>query len=406
MLRVGLTGGIASGKSHVRRRLEAMGLATLDLDAVAHEVMAPGGSAYGDVVGAFGPAVVAPDGTIDRKALGDLVFPDAVARARLNALVHPRVREQEERAASAMVDGTEAILITDAALLVEAGVHLRFDRLVVVYCPPAEQLRRLRARDGLDEAAAHDHLGAQMDAEEKRRFGHYVIDASGAVAETDHAVDALVPELRAVARERARPSASLSPARALGALVEGPAQVAGGLETSALLQTLAGLERLELAALAGLLAPDRPGPWYRAGRPDAVATAAGPAMAPLVIWALARRGPDPGWLAAAAASLARLTHQAPEALAGAVLFALALAEAVERGTLEALPRRIDDWAGQAARWGGAPPPPVVREAILSAAGGDAERGTLAGALRGAAAGVPESEAPPRLLGLVRALPVR
>jgi dephospho-CoA kinase len=399
MLRVGLTGGIASGKSHVRRRLEAAGLATLDLDTLSHRVTAPGGAAYADVVAAFGPAILAPGGAIDRKALGAVVFADPAARARLNALVHPRVREEEERAAAALAPGPEAVLVVDAALLVEAGVHLRFDRLVVVYCPPEEQLRRLRARDGLGEGAARDRLQAQMDAREKRRFAHFDIDASGAVEDTDRQVDALVPELRLLAGRPLHPEPPPR-ARALGSLREGPARVAGGPAIARWLAFLAAAERLEMPALASQLAPGPAGPWYLAGRRGAGGEAAAAAMVPVVLWSLARRGPDTPWLCGAAASVARLTHGEPAAVAGAVLFAQALEEVLRRGALEALGASLAGWSDAAARWAGAPPQREVVEAVAEAAAGGGARGTLAGALRGAAGGAePGPDAPELHAGL-------
>src|SRR5262245_49087722 len=115
--------------------------------------MAPGGAAYDDVVRSFGASILGPDGAIDRRALGDVVFKDPAARARLNALVHPRAREEEGRRAAALGAAGATVIVSDAALLVEAGVHLRFDRLVVVHCPPEEQRRRLMERDGLDARA-------------------------------------------------------------------------------------------------------------------------------------------------------------------------------------------------------------------------------------------------------------
>ena len=374
MLRVGLTGGIASGKSHVRRRLDAAGLATLDLDEVAHRVIAPGGPAYADVMRAFGPGILAADGSIDRKALGAVVFADPAARARLNALVHPRVRDEEERAAATLAAGRGGILVTDAALLVEAGVHLRFDRLVAVYCPPEEQERRLRTRDGLDAEAARARLQAQMSGDEKRLFAHYTIDASGSVAATDVLVDALVPELRAVARLPREPL-RLPPER-------GRASLLGGPEEAVLQAALEGAERLEMDALAAVLAPGHVGPWYRAGRLDGPSVLAASALAPLVLWSLARRGPDPPWLAGAAASVSRLIQRTPEALAGAVLFALALEESLRSGAPDQLGARLLGWTDDAARWGGAPPPLEVVEAVRSAAAGRGTPGTLAGALVG------------------------
>ena len=161
--------------------MQDAGLATLDLDLVAHDVMAPGAAAYDAVVAEFGPGIVGAGGRIDRPALAGRVFADPGARNRLNALVHPRVREEEDRRAAALAAADAALLVTDAALLVEAGYHLRFDRLVVVHCPPEEQLRRLRLRDGLDEPAARARLRAQMPIDEKRSFAHFAGRHLGAV---------------------------------------------------------------------------------------------------------------------------------------------------------------------------------------------------------------------------------
>ncbi len=201
MLKVGLTGGIASGKSHVLRRFAQAGFQTLDLDAVARDVMAPGGTAYADIARAFGDRILAADGAIDRKALGAHVFADPSARRRLEALVHPRIREAEARYLTS--GAPDSVAVVDAALLVESGQHLRFARLVVVFCEPREQLRRLLARDGLTEADARARLDAQMPPEEKKRFGHFVVDNSGAPAETDAQVDAVIAALRSLAADRA-----------------------------------------------------------------------------------------------------------------------------------------------------------------------------------------------------------
>jgi dephospho-CoA kinase len=187
MLAVGLTGGIASGKSRVLGRLATRGLQTLDLDRVAHDLMAPGGAAYADVVAAFGPGILGDGGAIDRQALGARVFADPAARSRLNALVHPRVRDAEGTWRAGLPEGPGEVAVVDAALLVEAGLHLRFDRLVVAHCGEAEQLRRLMARDGLAEDAARARLRAQMPAERKRRFADLEVDTSGRPEDTDAA---------------------------------------------------------------------------------------------------------------------------------------------------------------------------------------------------------------------------
>jgi dephospho-CoA kinase len=384
MLRVGLTGGIASGKSHVRRRLEAAGLAVIDLDDVAHRVMAPGGSAYAEVLNEFGPDILAPDRTVDRRALGTLVFRDPAARARLNALVHPRVREEEEKEASRLARAPGSILVTDAALLIEAGIHLRFDRLVVTYCSPPEQLRRLEARDGLDAEAARARLAAQMDGGEKRRFAHHVIDTSGSVEETDRAVAALVPELRALAALERQP-VLVSVERGLASLACAPA-AAGGIGPGDLFTLLLETEHLDLQELAARVRPPVSGPWNQAGRLGAADVSTACAMPALVLWSLARRGSDPTWLAGAAASVARVTHAAPEAWAGAVLLALSLEHVALTGTLDGLAAALDGWSAEATGWGGAAPQAEVVEAIRAAAAGRATAGTLGGALVGLAGG--------------------
>ena len=154
MLRVGLTGGIACGKSLVLRRLAERGCRTLDLDAVARAVTAPGSEALAEIRAAFGDSVLDASGALDRPALGALVFHDAAARQRLNRIVHPRVRAAEAGWAAGFGARRvrEPCWSPTRALLVESGVHLRFDRLVVVHCTPEQQLRAAararRARRG------------------------------------------------------------------------------------------------------------------------------------------------------------------------------------------------------------------------------------------------------------------
>lgn len=213
MLRIGLTGGIACGKSRVLRRLEAAGCHVLDLDDVSREVMAPNGRAYPDVVAAFGGAILAADGGIDRAALGRLVFSDPQARARLNALVHPRIVAIEEAFAGRFVAEAGAVVVTDGALLIEGGLHARYDRLVVVYCTPEEQLQRLQARDGLSQADARARIAAQMSQDEKRAYGHYTISTSGTPEETDQLADGLAAELRQLALTAGSRTSEVKPPR-------------------------------------------------------------------------------------------------------------------------------------------------------------------------------------------------
>jgi dephospho-CoA kinase len=352
MLRVGLTGGIACGKTHVARRLAGHGFHLLDLDAVAHELTAPGGAAYADVVAAFGAGILGPGGVIDRKALGARVFSDPQALGRLNALVHPRVRAEEARRAAAL-SGTGDVLVTEAALLVESGVHMRFDRLVVVDCTPEQQLARVASRDGMSEVTARARIAAQMPVAEKRRFAHFVVDGAAPFEETDRQTDVLAAQLRALAA--APPAAAAVPReRALDVLSHGPEHGPRGLTPAALLDDIAESGGLEVDHVAARLSPRAPGPWYRAA--DADAPGPGPeTLAPAVaLWSLLRRGDDPDYAASAAATVARLTHRDPRALADATLVALTFVAAAAGGLGEAR-RRWSESLALATRWGGTAP---------------------------------------------------
>lgn len=414
MLRVGLTGGIACGKSHVLRRLAVHGLHTLDLDAVAHEVMAPGGSAHRDVVEAFGPGILTPDGEVDRKALAAIVFADTEARERLNAIVHPRVREEGARRARAHASEPGSVYVTDAALLVEGGVHLRFDRLIVVHCHRDEQVRRLRARDGVAEGAARARLAAQMPIEEKRRFAHFQVDTSGSLEETHRRADRLAEELKELALRPPRP-VSVPAERALGCLVHGPAAGPRGLDPSRLLAELAATGGPEMGGIARLLSPPGGVPWYRSAREQEAGPGPETLAGALVLWTLAGRGADAPFLLAAAASLARLTHRDPAAVAAACLAALALHEVAASGALPGdLEPRLVDWGQASEPWAGVLPPARVEIAVRAARSGDplaARRAAreaggepdLAGALAGMIAGIDPAAAPPDLRALVAAL---
>jgi dephospho-CoA kinase len=347
VLRVGLTGGIACGKSLVAARLARAGCRSLDLDRLAHQVIARGGSAHADVVSAFGSGILAADGEIDRRALGRIVFADPAARARLNELVHPRVRAEERRALREMGEAPGTVLVVEAAIIVETGQHLRFDRLLVAHCSPAEQQRRLRKRDGLDAAAAAARLAAQMPVEEKRRFAHLEVDTSGSVADTEAAVDRLAVELRELAaRPAGRPELSLE--RAAGLALGGPEEGPRGLSPLLVLREIVNARGLEMERLARHRSPRSSGSWYegaRAGERLGAETLVGP----LVLWALARAGDDPDFTAAAAASLARLVHPEAERRARTVLSALVLHEAVVSGRAPQVSERASRLAK---RWGG------------------------------------------------------
>ena len=195
--RIALTGGIATGKSHVRARLEASGIPTIDADVLARQAVAPGTAGLEEVRCRFGPAVVGPDGTLDRKALAHIAFSDPAARADLERIIHPQVRQAIDDWFQLLLRSDRPLGVADIPLLFETGRHRDFDAVIVAACHPAAQLRRLMARDSLDEADARQRIAAQLPIEEKVRQADYVIRTDGTPAETDAQVDRLATLLRA-----------------------------------------------------------------------------------------------------------------------------------------------------------------------------------------------------------------
>lgn len=185
MLKVGLTGSIAVGKSYVVSVLAELGCVTFDADKVAHSVMKPGRPAYEDIAREFGGGVLAPDGSIDRQKLGAVVFADEARRLRLNEIVHPRVKEEQDRLlAEAEARDRDGIAVIDAALLIESGGYRRFDKLIVVYCDRETQIERLMRRNMITREDAERRVAAQMSSEEKLRYADYRIDTAGTFEET------------------------------------------------------------------------------------------------------------------------------------------------------------------------------------------------------------------------------
>jgi len=202
MLRVGLTGGIASGKSTVAARMRELGLNVLNADLLAHRLMEPGQPAYDDVVHEFGRDVLAADGTVDRKKLGAIVFRDPARRECLNRIVHPRVMEAREEQLKRMErENPRGMAIVEAALLIEAGYYKKLDRLIVCSCRPEQQMERLRAR-GLSEDEARQRIAAQLPLEEKLLLADDVVDCSGTVEQTLRQTDELVERLRKLAAQQ------------------------------------------------------------------------------------------------------------------------------------------------------------------------------------------------------------
>jgi dephospho-CoA kinase len=184
-LLVGLTGGIASGKSAVSRQLVALGCWLVDADVLAREVVAPGEPAWRAIVETFGPDVVGPDGQLDRKRLGALVFGDPARRKALEAITHPAIMARRQAILEAWAaEGFDGLVVLDIPLLIEVGAAAHVDRVVLVYAEREVQLERLMGRDSFDRAEAERRVTSQMPLAEKVRHAHFVIDNSGTPEET------------------------------------------------------------------------------------------------------------------------------------------------------------------------------------------------------------------------------
>jgi dephospho-CoA kinase len=196
MLHVGLTGNIASGKSHAALLFAELGAHIIDADRIAHDLLVQGSRIHEKVVATFGNRILAPDGSIDRRKLGEIVFRDSAKRILLNSIVHPDVREEiVRRMREYERNSPHGIVIVDAALLIESGSHKRYDRLIVVTCDPNLQLSRIINRDGLTLEQAKARMAAQMPVEEKLRLADYTIDTSGTLNETREQVEAIYRDL-------------------------------------------------------------------------------------------------------------------------------------------------------------------------------------------------------------------
>ncbi len=198
-MRAGLTGGLASGKTFVGRILEELGCYVVRADDLGHQVLLPGGEAYDGVVAAFGPGILAPDGTIERKKLAAVVFADPGELAKLNSLVHPAVfRREDEFIENVRGSDPSAIVVVEAAILIETGSYRRFDRLILAVCTPEQQVERAMRRDGSTREEALARLSRQMPLEEKRKYADYVIDTSGAKESTVEQTRAVYESLRSI----------------------------------------------------------------------------------------------------------------------------------------------------------------------------------------------------------------
>ncbi len=199
MLKVGLTGSIAVGKSFVLGVLGELGCRIIDADAVARQVVLPGSPGLKAVIEAFGEEVLKSDGSLDRAKLGEIVFADETKRQQLNSILHPfiiaaqdtQLREWEQA-------DPNGIAVVDAALMIESGGYKRFDKLIVVHCRPDVQLERLLAR-GLSREEAKKRVAAQMSQEEKKKHAHFLIDTSEGFESVRRQTEAIFRELRSLA---------------------------------------------------------------------------------------------------------------------------------------------------------------------------------------------------------------
>lgn len=203
MLRVGLTGGLASGKSFAASEFERLGCAVLQADRLGHAILAEDAAVLGEVTAAFGEQVLRADGAIDRKALARVVFASKDELERLNAIVHPRVFERvEDFLRQTAQRDPDAVALVEAAIMVETGSYRRYDRLVLAVCPREAQIDRFVQREGATRAEAEARLGRQMPLDEKRRYADYVIDTGGSEARTLEQVREVYGHLRKEAEKK------------------------------------------------------------------------------------------------------------------------------------------------------------------------------------------------------------
>ncbi len=201
MLIVGLTGGIASGKSTVAEMFRQAGAYVIDADRIVHRVMAPDGPAWRPVVDAFGDSILGADRHLDRKKLGELVFAQNHLRKKLERIVHPHVRSAiAAEVARIRIEDPQALIVEDIPLLLETGMQRDLAEIIVVYVPESIQIQRLMKRDGLDSVSALARMAAQISMEEKKRRATMVIDNSGPPAETREQFRRIYNRLAARAR--------------------------------------------------------------------------------------------------------------------------------------------------------------------------------------------------------------
>jgi len=205
MISAGLTGGIGCGKTAVAKMFAARGAATIDSDEIGRNLMQPGNVVYDRIVSGFGPEVLLPDGQLNRAKIAEIVFNDLDRLKHLNAIVHaPVLREIDRQVFAQRQKNPNAVVVVESAVLFEAGQNRRFDKMVVAWCRPEQQIERYRAKSGVSPADIERRMAAQMPGEEKKRLADYVIDTSGTLEETERQVEEVFAKLKALATAPSR----------------------------------------------------------------------------------------------------------------------------------------------------------------------------------------------------------
>jgi len=200
VLKVGLTGGIGTGKSRVGRMFSELGCRVIESDLLTRRLFAIGDLVNREVAEAFGPRVVASDGSINREVLGELIFKNGELRQKLNNLVHPAIKQRQLDFLNAVgAEDPHGIGIVEAALMIEVGTYKDYDKIVVVKCAPEVQRRRIKERSALSDAQIDQRIASQMPMDEKVKYADYVIDNSGDIGNTRRQVEEIHRQLRAIA---------------------------------------------------------------------------------------------------------------------------------------------------------------------------------------------------------------
>lgn len=207
MISAGLTGGIGSGKSTVAKMFAARGAATIDSDEIGRNLMQPGNVVYDRIVSGFGPDVLLPDGQLNRAKIAEIVFNNLGQLKHLNAIVHaPVLREIDRQVFAQRQKNPHAVVLVESAVLFEAGQNRRFDRMIVAWCRPGQQIERHQAKSGASAEDIERRMAAQLPGDEKKSLADYVIDTSGTLEEAERQVEEVFAELQTLAAAQPKPA--------------------------------------------------------------------------------------------------------------------------------------------------------------------------------------------------------